>query len=163
MTSRYIPQLSFSFYRHRTIRADFSGGQTTSDAGLLPLRALDQRHGLSRGLAECICDDRDDTRVSHPGLTYGRWSFARRQSIPKHNILRSPRMNHMGIAERELGPLGIGRAPFGGIAPTRLVVGGSCYGNHRTDNQQIGNELFTAGLSDPALRLHSRSGSIWVR
>ena len=65
MTSRYIPQLSFSFYRHRAIRADFSGGQITSDAGLLPLRAFDQRHGLTRGLAECVCDDRDDSRVSH--------------------------------------------------------------------------------------------------
>src|SRR6266705_842782 len=30
-----IPQLSFSFYRHRSIRADFSGGQITSDADLL--------------------------------------------------------------------------------------------------------------------------------
>src|SRR6266849_4202605 len=64
-----IPQLSFSFYRHRAIRADFSGGQITSDAGLLPLRAFDQRHGLTRGLAECVCDDRDDSRVSHPGLS----------------------------------------------------------------------------------------------
>ena len=69
MTSRYIPQLSFSFYRHRAIRADFSGGQITSDAGLLPLRAFDQRHGLTRGLAECVFDDRDDSRVSHPGLS----------------------------------------------------------------------------------------------
>jgi hypothetical protein len=64
-----IPQLSFSFYRHQAIRADFSGGQITSDAGLLPLRAFDQRHGLTRGLAECVCDDRDDSRVSHPGLS----------------------------------------------------------------------------------------------
>ena len=64
-----IPQLSFSFYRHRSIRADFSGGQITSDAGLLPLRAFDQRHGLTRGLAECVGDDRDDSRVSHPGLS----------------------------------------------------------------------------------------------
>ena len=69
MTSRYIPQLSFSFYRHRVIRADFSGGQITSDAGLLPLRAFDQRYGLTRGLAERVCDDRDDSRVSHPGLS----------------------------------------------------------------------------------------------
>jgi hypothetical protein len=36
-----IPQLVFSFYRHRSIHADFSGGQITSDAGLLPLRAFD--------------------------------------------------------------------------------------------------------------------------
>jgi hypothetical protein len=40
MTSCCIPQLSFSFYRHQPIRADFSGGQISSDAGLLPLRAL---------------------------------------------------------------------------------------------------------------------------
>src|SRR6202166_4486885 len=64
-----IPQLSFSFYRHRSIQADFSGGQIPSDAGLLPLRAFDQRHGLTRGLAESVCDDRDDSRVSHPGLS----------------------------------------------------------------------------------------------
>jgi Transposase DDE domain group 1 len=69
VTSRYIPQLSFSFYRHRAIRADFSGGQITSDAGLLPLRAFDQRYGLTRGLAERLCDDRDDSRVRHPGLS----------------------------------------------------------------------------------------------
>src|SRR5712671_7602554 len=64
-----LPQLTFSFYRHQPIRADFSGGQITGDAGLLPLRAFDQRHGLTRGLAECVCDDRDDSRVSHPGLS----------------------------------------------------------------------------------------------
>src|ERR1700756_4522899 len=69
MTSRYIPQLSFSFYRHRAICADFSGGQITADAGLLPLRAFDQRYGLTRGLAERVYDDRDDSRVSHPGLS----------------------------------------------------------------------------------------------
>jgi Transposase DDE domain group 1 len=66
-----IPQLWFSFYRHRSIRADFSGGQITSDAGLLPLRAFDQRHGLTRGLAACVGDDRDDSRVSHPGAGSG--------------------------------------------------------------------------------------------
>jgi hypothetical protein len=43
-----LPQLNFSFYRHQPIRADFSGGQITSDAGLLPLRAFDQRHHLTR-------------------------------------------------------------------------------------------------------------------
>ena len=45
-----LSQLNFSFYRHQPIRADFSGGQITSDAGLLPLRAFDQRHGLTREL-----------------------------------------------------------------------------------------------------------------
>jgi len=63
VTSRYIPQLSFSFYRHRAIRADFSGGQITSDAGLLPLRAFDQRHGLTRDLSKWLRDPREEERV----------------------------------------------------------------------------------------------------
>src|SRR5215467_14765981 len=64
-----IPQLSFSFYRHRSIRADFSGGQITSDAGLLPLRAFDQRHGLTRELARHLRDPRQDNRVRHSSLS----------------------------------------------------------------------------------------------
>src|SRR6201981_277625 len=67
-----LSQLNFSFYRHQPILADFSGGQITSDAGLLPLRAFDQRHGLTRGLAERVFDDRDDSRVSHSGLSLFR-------------------------------------------------------------------------------------------
>ena len=72
MTSCYIPQLSFSFYRHQPIRADFSGGQITSDAGLLPLRAFDQRYGLTRGLAERVCDAREEERVRHSVLSLFR-------------------------------------------------------------------------------------------
>ena len=72
MTSRCIPQLTFSFYRHRPIRADFSGGQISSDAGLLPLRAFDQRYGLTRGLAEHLCDPREEERVRHSVLSLFR-------------------------------------------------------------------------------------------
>jgi Transposase DDE domain group 1 len=72
MTSCCIPQLSFSFYRHRPIRADFSGGQITSDAGLLPLRAFDQRYGLTRELAEHVCDLRESERVRHSELSLFR-------------------------------------------------------------------------------------------
>jgi hypothetical protein len=32
----FYHSLTFSFYRHQPIRADFSGGQITGDAGLLP-------------------------------------------------------------------------------------------------------------------------------
>ena len=67
MTSR-ISQLLFSFYRHRPIRADFSGGQISSDAGLLPLPAFDQRYGLPGGLAERVPDSRQQERVRHSGL-----------------------------------------------------------------------------------------------
>jgi hypothetical protein len=51
-----VPQLTFSFHRHHLIRADFSGGQITSDAGLLPLRAFDERHHLTRDCAACWSD-----------------------------------------------------------------------------------------------------------
>ena len=63
-----LPQLSFSFYRHQAIRADFSGGQITSDAGLLPLRAFDQRHHLTSDLAQLLSDPRQDDRVQHDSL-----------------------------------------------------------------------------------------------
>ena len=64
-----LSQLNFSFYRHQPIRADFSGGQITSDAGLLPLRAFDQRHGLTRELAEHLRDPRQGGRVRHSSLS----------------------------------------------------------------------------------------------
>ena len=63
-----IPQLSFSFYRHQPVLADFSGGQITSDAGLLPLRAFDQCHHLTRNVAELLSDPRQDDRVRHDSL-----------------------------------------------------------------------------------------------
>jgi hypothetical protein len=72
VTFCYIPQLSFSFYRHRSIRVDFSGGQITSDAGLLPLRAFDERHRFTRSLAELLNDPRDEERVRHSPLTLFR-------------------------------------------------------------------------------------------
>ena len=63
-----ISQLNFSFYRHQPIRADFSGGQITSEAGLLPLRAFDERHHLSRDWAACLRDPRQPDRVEHATL-----------------------------------------------------------------------------------------------
>ena len=68
MTSCCIPQLPFSFYQHRAIRADFSGGQITSDAGLLPLRAFDKRHHLTRDWAALLDDPRQENSVRHDAL-----------------------------------------------------------------------------------------------
>jgi Transposase DDE domain group 1 len=65
-----ISQLNFSFYRNQPIRVDFSGGQITSEAGLLPLRGFDQRHHLSREWAGCLrSDPRQQDRVEHQTLT----------------------------------------------------------------------------------------------
>ena len=64
-----IAQLSFSFYRNRPIHCDFSGGQITSDAGLLPLRAFDERHQLTGDLAETLSDPRQGDRIHHDSLS----------------------------------------------------------------------------------------------
>ncbi len=69
MTTRRISQFRFSFYRHRPLHCDFSGGQITSDAGLLPLRAFDERHHLTRDWVQFLSDPRDDERVRHHSLT----------------------------------------------------------------------------------------------
>jgi len=63
-----ISQFYFSFYRHRPVHCDFSGGQITSDAGLLTLRAFDERHHLTRDLVQFLGDPRDDERVRHDSL-----------------------------------------------------------------------------------------------
>jgi len=62
------PQLTFSFYSKKQIRADFEGGQISSDAGLLTLRAFDQRHRLTADLGAKLADTRDPGRVHHPLL-----------------------------------------------------------------------------------------------
>jgi len=63
-----ISQFSFSFYRHRPVHCDFSGGQITGEAGLLPLRAFDERHHLTRDCAALLRDPRQDERVRHEAL-----------------------------------------------------------------------------------------------
>lgn len=68
MIQSVLPQLTFSFHRHQSIRADFSGGQITSDAGLLPLRAFDQHHHLTLDLAQLLTDPRDEVRIQHDSL-----------------------------------------------------------------------------------------------
>ena len=68
MIQTVLPQLTFSFHRHQAIRADFSGGQITSDAGLLPLRAFDQRHHLTRDWAAGLTDPRQHDRLRHDSL-----------------------------------------------------------------------------------------------
>jgi len=67
VTTRRISQFRFSFYR-QPVHCDFSGGQITSDAGLLPLRAFDERHHLTRDWAALLDDSRCEERVRHDAL-----------------------------------------------------------------------------------------------
>ncbi|HEX2715168.1 MAG TPA: IS1380 family transposase [Candidatus Acidoferrales bacterium] len=69
MTTCHISQFRLSFYRNRPVQCDFSGGQITGDAGLLPLRAFDERHHLTREWAALLDDPRQEQRVQHEALT----------------------------------------------------------------------------------------------
>jgi Transposase DDE domain group 1 len=49
----------------RVIEANFDGGDISSDAGVLLLRRVDERIGLSRAAAAVLSDARDPTRITH--------------------------------------------------------------------------------------------------
>jgi hypothetical protein len=49
----------------RRVEADFSGGTLSTDGGVLLLREVDQRLGLSTSLARCFVDHRDARFVDH--------------------------------------------------------------------------------------------------
>ncbi len=73
MTQTVVSQLTFSFYSQQPVRADFSGGQITSDAGLLALRAFDERRRYTARLGECFQDGREAERVEHSLLELLRY------------------------------------------------------------------------------------------
>ena len=65
MTQCTTKQLTFPYYKKRTLSVDFEGGEITSDAGLLLIRQADDRLGLVKGLTNCIRDMRDSRYVDH--------------------------------------------------------------------------------------------------
>lgn len=61
-TQTYLP---FSSLGRKKIEADFEGGRLTSDSGVLLLREVDRRLGLTKSIASCIHDPRDSRYVNH--------------------------------------------------------------------------------------------------
>jgi hypothetical protein len=57
--------IDFGRFGRRVIEADFSGGDLSSDGGLLLLRQVDRHLGLSRAAAAAIPDPRDPERIRH--------------------------------------------------------------------------------------------------
>ena len=53
----------------RRVRIDFKGGEVTSDAGLLLLREVDLKLGLSAKVAKLLVDRREPGKVRHQALT----------------------------------------------------------------------------------------------
>jgi hypothetical protein len=59
----------FPSLNHKKIAVDFSGGHISSDGGLLLLRAMDRRLGLTRRIADLLPDNRDQSKVIHSMLS----------------------------------------------------------------------------------------------
>jgi hypothetical protein len=58
--------LHFSSISSKEVRADFSGGQMTSDAGVLLLRETERQVGIISDLSQVIKDGRHPSYVRHP-------------------------------------------------------------------------------------------------
>lgn len=66
MTDSSLP-LEFPFGRHKLV-VSFTGGQLSSDGGLLLLKQVDEQLGLTARLAGCIRDQRDPSLITHSVL-----------------------------------------------------------------------------------------------
>jgi hypothetical protein len=58
-------QFSFQSFEKRAVVAAFDGGAMTSDAGALLLREVDRISGLTKRVAKCFTDHRDQARADH--------------------------------------------------------------------------------------------------
>ena len=58
-------QMSFGRLGRRQIEANFQGGALSSDGGLMLLRQVDQRIGLSQAVATALRDPRNQERITH--------------------------------------------------------------------------------------------------
>lgn len=59
-------RIEFGRLGRRVIEANFDGGDISSDGGLLLLRQVDERIGLTRAVAAVLEDARDPERITHP-------------------------------------------------------------------------------------------------
>jgi hypothetical protein len=59
-------KIQFGKLGRRLIEADFSGGDLSSDGGMMLLKQVDERIGLTRAAAAVLSDPRDPGRIVHP-------------------------------------------------------------------------------------------------
>ncbi len=96
---------AFGQLERRQVVADFSGGQITSDGGLILVARIDQHYRISERLAACFEDQRDRSRVQHQlqdlvaqrlyGLVQGY------EDLNNHEQLRHDRMFRVAVGKLE--------------------------------------------------------------
>lgn len=69
MTKCYHEPLQFSSLKRRKVEVEFSGGDLTSDAGLLLLREVDNKLGLSHHLNQVLPDPRNPLLITYDQIT----------------------------------------------------------------------------------------------
>jgi hypothetical protein len=72
MSLQSVPRLSFDFFPSRPVEVEISPAPLTSDAGLLPIRQLDDQIRLTEQFTAAIEDKRDPTFIQHSLLTMVR-------------------------------------------------------------------------------------------
>src|SRR3954464_7857487 len=72
MSLHPVPAPSFDFFPSRPIEIEVSSAPLTSDAGLLPVRQLDEQIRLTEQFAAALGDRRDLARVQQPLLSMVR-------------------------------------------------------------------------------------------
>ncbi len=86
-------QLSFNFFRSKTIVLETSPAQVSSDGGLLTFRQLDEEMGLTRQFAEALHDRRHAGYIDHTFLDMTRMRvygiLADYADQNDHDVLRS--------------------------------------------------------------------------
>ena len=64
MANIYSP-LPYNFFSKKTLEVQFSGLDLSSDAGLLLVRQAEQGQQICHGLAQCLEDSRDPSKIKH--------------------------------------------------------------------------------------------------
>ena len=68
MTNSKQLELQLTRVKGRRVQVDFKGGEVTSDAGLLLIREVDRRLGLTERAARRLVDKRQKCKVRHEVL-----------------------------------------------------------------------------------------------
>ncbi len=106
MPNRSAQRIEFGRVGRRVIEANFDGGELSSDGGLMLLRRLDERIGLTRTVAAVFSDGRDPARITHRlrdllaqrlyGLCCGY------EDVNDHDTLRSDLLMQTAVGRAEM-------------------------------------------------------------